>query len=145
VGNQAALTAEPVPGVRLDNFPSLLPTLARTWRRCGLAVCVVRLFGVSPSLNTQQAGKISPELAHALAATQMALQRVASVLPLAQAEARKLGLEFDGKTPGALAALRECLKSYRKAWQSIRMRDLGEVLETLSPQSPQRLSPQFSP
>jgi hypothetical protein len=64
------------------------------------------------------------------AAVQWATQRAATVLPMAQAEARGMGLEFDGTTPGAIEALRECLKAYRKAWESISRRDQGEVIET---------------
>lgn len=67
------------------------------------------------------------------AAVQAALQRIRTVLPLAQAEARKLGRSFDENTPGAREALRESLKAYRKAWQGIRQRDLGEVVETPAP------------
>lgn len=73
---------------------------------------------------------------NAHAAMQMATQRAAAVLPLAQAEARKLGFAFDAKTPGALDALRACLKAYRKAWQQIALRDQGEVIET--PAAPTR-------
>jgi integrase len=63
-------------------------------------------------------------------AMQMATQRVAAVLPMAQAEGRKLGIAFDVKTPGALYALRECLKAYRRAWQDIGKRDAGEVVDS---------------
>lgn len=83
---------------------------------------------------------LSPELAAALAqlnagmdahaATQWASQRAATVLPMALAEAREMGLEFDAKTPGAIEALRECLKAYRKAWEDISRRDAGDVVET---------------
>jgi integrase len=73
-----------------------------------------------------------------LAAREFAMQRVAAILPLAQAEGRKLGVEFDASTPGALPALRECLRAYRKARRDIRLRDLGEVIETPSlPHKPQ--------
>jgi translation initiation factor IF-2 len=68
------------------------------------------------------------------AALQMAVQRIAAVMPLAQVEGLKLGVAFDAKTPGALEALRECLKAYRSARQNIVRRDLGEVVET--PQVP---------
>jgi integrase len=68
------------------------------------------------------------------AATQMALQRIAAVLPLVKAEAQALGLDFDEKAPGALDALRESLRAYRRAIQDIAKRDVGEVIET--PQAP---------
>jgi len=68
------------------------------------------------------------------AARQWALQRIAAILPMAQAEGRKLGIEFDATTPGALDALRVCLKAYRKARHDAHLRDLGEIIET--PQAP---------
>jgi integrase len=69
-------------------------------------------------------------------ATQMALQRVAAVLPLVKAEARSLGLHFDERAPGAVDALRESLRAYRKALQDIASRDRGEVIETPDSVSP---------
>jgi len=66
-------------------------------------------------------------------ATEMSLQRVAGIMPMVQAEALKLGFRFDKKTPGALDALRDCLREYRRAFQSIRARDAGEVVETPAP------------
>src|SRR4029453_8515293 len=45
-------------------------------------------------------------------ATQMAAQRVSTVLPLVKAEARAMGLEFDEHAPGALETLRESLRAY---------------------------------
>lgn len=68
------------------------------------------------------------------AARLQAFQKVAPLLPLVQVEARKLGIAFDRNTPGALEALRECLKAYRTGWQAIAQRDLGEVVAT--PQAP---------
>ena len=86
---------------------------------------------------------LTEELAAALAklnagmsmqgAVMMATQRIAGVLPMAQAEARKLGLSFDKNTPGALEALRGCLRAYRTALQQVAERDLGEVIETPAP------------
>jgi len=70
------------------------------------------------------------ESANAAAAEDWASQRVLAVLPLAQAEARRMGFTFDRTTPGALEALRECLKSYRTARAGISARDRGEVVET---------------
>jgi len=74
-----------------------------------------------------------------LAAMDMATQRIAAVLSMVQAEAKKLGLIFDAKTPGALDALRECLKAYRRARQDAARRDAGEVIET--PPAPERAEP----
>jgi integrase len=95
-------------------------------------------------------GELASELARvnagmdAHAAMQMAVQRVAAVLPMAQAEGRKLGFDFHPKTPGALDALRECLKAYRKAWKDITQRDQGEVVETPEPPT-QREAQQAKP
>jgi integrase len=66
----------------------------------------------------------------AYASAQMAMQRVVAVLPLVKAEARALGIAFDEKAPGAIDALRECLKAYRKAWQEVAKRDAGDVVDT---------------
>lgn len=66
------------------------------------------------------------------AAEDWASQRVLAVLPLAQAEARRMGFSFDRATPGALEALRECLKAHRNARAGIAARDRGEVVETPS-------------
>ena len=66
------------------------------------------------------------------AATQMAMQRVSAVLPLVKAEARAMGFSFDEKAPGALDALRESLKAYRRALQDIVARDRGDVIDTPS-------------
>lgn len=68
------------------------------------------------------------------AKVEMATQRVAAILPRVKQEALALGLEFDPKAPGAMDALRECLKAYRKAWQAVSERDAGEVVET--PEAP---------
>jgi integrase len=72
-------------------------------------------------------------------ATQLATQRIASVLPLVKAEARALGMEFDERAPGAVDALRESLKAYRKALHDIGKRDDGEVIDTPSVHS--RMAP----
>jgi hypothetical protein len=54
--------------------------------------------------------ELAAELAHlnvamdAEAARHWALQRIAAILPMAQAEGRKLGIEFDATTPGALVS-----------------------------------------
>jgi len=55
---------------------------------------------------------------------------LAAVLPLAQAEAAKLGVSFDAKTPGARAALAACLKAYRIAHREVTLRDAGDVIDT---------------
>lgn len=78
---------------------------------------------------------------NAHAATQMAMQRVAAVLPLVKAEARSLGLHFDERAPGALDALRESLKAYRKALQDIASRDKGDVVDTPDAASPSPARP----
>lgn len=64
------------------------------------------------------------------AAIALATQQLKAVLPTAQAEASKLGLAFDPRTPGALDALRECLKAQRRARQDIVKRDQGAAIDT---------------
>lgn len=71
------------------------------------------------------------------AAEQMATQRIAAILPMVKAEAAKLGVVFDERTPGALEALRGCLRAYRVAWRGARQRDQGEVVDT--PPTPARI------
>lgn len=85
-----------------------------------------------PEPLAQELGEVTRNMDQQ-AAFQFSIQRIAAVLPLAQSEARKLGVMFDVKTPGALGALRECLKAYRKAWQAANQRSLGEVIETPKP------------
>ncbi|GAA4004294.1 tyrosine-type recombinase/integrase [Comamonas faecalis] len=70
------------------------------------------------------------------AAIALAGGNLAVVLPLAQAEARKLGLTFDARTPGAREALAACLKAYRTARRGATQRDAGEVVETPAVRSP---------
>lgn len=89
----------------LDALDGLPPDLARMWA----------------DLNAAADGE---------AAVRLAARRAAEVLPLAQAEARKLGITFDRTTPGAVEALRECLSAYRKARAAIVERDHGAIVET---------------
>lgn len=64
------------------------------------------------------------------AAIALAGRNLAAVLPLVQAEAAKLGVSFDAKTPGAREALLICLRAYRTAHKEMTLRDIGEVVET---------------
>lgn len=64
------------------------------------------------------------------AAIALAGGNLAAVLPLAQAEAAKLGVSFDARTPGARAALAACLKTYRTAHREVTLRDAGDVVDT---------------
>lgn len=70
------------------------------------------------------------------AAIAMAGGNLKAVLPLVQAQAAKLGLQFDAKTPGAREALTMCLKAYRAAHRELTQRDAGEVIETPSRPAP---------
>lgn len=104
------------------------------------------LPGTAPALPAYLAAPIDPleglsrELAQELAALNeavsveaaiaLATQQLKAVLPAAQAEAAKLGLHFDPKTPGALDALRECLKAQRRARNAVVLRDQGEAIDT---------------
>ncbi|WP_082497560.1 DUF6538 domain-containing protein [Pseudorhodoferax sp. Leaf267] len=60
----------------------------------------------------------------------------AGVLPLVEAEARKLGLAFDVATPGAREALMLALQHYRQAVEAVVRRDAGAVV--LTPPEPHR-------
>lgn len=64
------------------------------------------------------------------AAIAMAGGNLKAVLPLVQAQAAKLGVHFDAKTPGAREALLLCLKAYRTAHREVTLRDAGDVVET---------------
>lgn len=99
-------------------------------------------LGGLPDQVGRQFAELNQQL-DANASMHMALQRVAAILPLAQAEARKLGIAFDAQTPGALDALRACLKAYRKARHQVVLRDQGEVVET--PELPRHGSAQSQP
>jgi integrase len=66
-------------------------------------------------------------------AVALATQQLKAVLPIAQAEAAKLGIHFDTRTPGALDALRECLKAQRRARSAVVQRDEGAIVETPAP------------
>lgn len=64
------------------------------------------------------------------AARALAGQKVALVESRALAEARALGFTFTRTTPGALEAMRACLKVYRQAVADVVRRDAGEVVDT---------------
>ncbi len=82
-----------------------------------------------PAELVAEVGKLNEGM-NAYASAQMAMQRVVAVLPLVKGEALALGIAFDEKAPGAVDALRECLKAYRKAWQEVAKRDAGDVIDT---------------
>lgn len=79
------------------------------------------------TINAQEDGK---------AALALAGGNLKAVLPLVQAQAAKLGLHFDTKTPGAREALQACLRAYRAAHRELTQRDAGEVIETPSRPAP---------
>ncbi|MBU1361461.1 MAG: site-specific integrase [Gammaproteobacteria bacterium] len=64
------------------------------------------------------------------AAVALAGRNLAAVLPLVQAEAAKLGVVFDAKTPGAREALLLALNAYRTGLRGVTLRDAGEVVAT---------------
>lgn len=59
----------------------------------------------------------------------MARRQLYAILPLAQAQARKLGLSFNENTPGAREALKVCLSAYREALLDTTRRDAGHYIE----------------
>lgn len=96
------------------------------------------LFDPLEGIDAELAAELAEVNANmdAHSALQMTTQRIGDILPMVKAEARALGLEFDEKAPGALAALRECLRAYRRARVDIVKRDGGEPIET--PPAPSR-------
>ncbi len=70
------------------------------------------------------------------AAVSLAGRNLAAVLPIVQAEAAKLGVLFDPKTPGAREALLLALNAYRTARREATHRDAGEVVPTPKVETP---------
>lgn len=71
------------------------------------------------------------------AGVQLAARRLSAVLPLADSEARKLGLLVDWRTPEARPVLLECLRAYRAAWAGVVQRDGGhDVVTPAAPAKP---------
>lgn len=64
------------------------------------------------------------------AAKALARGRTELVRPMVDAAARRLGFQFNHAAPGALEALHECLKAYRRACKAIVQRDAGEDIAT---------------
>ena len=64
------------------------------------------------------------------AGVQLAQRNLQAILPLVKEEACKLGLTFNPQAPGAREALQAALKAYRQAWQEVRLRDEGEIVDT---------------
>lgn len=53
----------------------------------------------------------------------LARRQLSAILPVVQAEARKLGLDITEKTPGIKEALKLSLAAYREAWIDVTRRD----------------------
>ncbi len=62
------------------------------------------------------------------AAIQLAGLRLSAALPLADMEARKLGMLIDWQKPEARPVLLQCLHAYREAWSDITRLDAGQPL-----------------
>lgn len=106
----------------------------------------LRLGSGAPSLPEHLSRRLDPlqgltaELAESLsdlnaqadgeAMIALARKNLASVLPQAQAEARRLGLYFDANTPGAKETLLASLKAIRRGRSDVMARDRGEIVET---------------
>jgi integrase len=71
-------------------------------------------------------------IANEHAAIQLAGQRLSAVVPLVDAEARKLGLLIDWNAPEARPVLSECLTAYRIAREDVTRLDAGQVLPAAS-------------
>lgn len=70
------------------------------------------------------------------AAVSLAGRNLAAVLPIVQAEAARLGVSFDPKTPGAREALLLALNAHRTARREATHRDAGEVVPTPKVEAP---------
>ena len=64
------------------------------------------------------------------AAQSLARQNLAAVVGMVDAEARKLGLRFDARAPGARDALAASLRAFRTARADVTRRDRGDIVET---------------
>lgn len=62
------------------------------------------------------------------AAVALASRNLLAVLPAAQRQALKLGLQIDENTPGIREALQACLEAHRSARLDVTRRDAGEVV-----------------
>jgi integrase len=69
----------------------------------------------------------------------LAARNLAAVLPLADSEARKLGLLVDWKSPEARPVLVECLRAYRAAHADLVKRDEGQ--DVVTPDAPAKVPP----
>jgi integrase len=86
------------------------------------------LDGVTPS-QLRRLAEVNTDRDDA-AALMLATRKLSHVVPLADHEARRLGLLVDWKAPEARPVLVECLRAYRKAMAAIVARDEGEDVET---------------
>lgn len=93
--------------------------------------------GLSPSQLAKLA-KVNRE-ASTLAGQQLAARSLSAVLPLADSEARRMGLLIDWKAPEARPVLVECLRAYRAARTAIVERDEGNDIPT--PAAPVKAPP----
>lgn len=93
--------------------------------------------GLSPSQLVKLA-EVNRDASKA-AGMQLAARNLSAVLPLADSEARKMGLLIDWKAPEARPVLLECLRAYRAARTAIVERDEGNDIET--PLVPVRVPP----
>lgn len=82
-------------------------------------------------LSERQAGELAEmnRVVSDHSAQLMARRQLSAILPIAQAEARKLGLSFNENTPGAREALKVCLAAYREARLDTTHRDAGQFIE----------------
>lgn len=93
--------------------------------------------GLSPS-QLVKLSKLNQE-ASTLAGQQLATRSLSAVLPLADIEARRMGLLIDWKAPEARPVLIECLRAYRAARTAIVERDEGNDIPT--PAAPVKAPP----
>ena len=103
----------------LAEAPQGLPPLPPEW---------TPLDGL-PAQHLQALAALNADMG-ALAGSQLAARQLSAVQPMADAEARKLGLLIDWRTREAIALLPTCLDAYRTAWADIKLRDAGRVVVT---------------
>jgi len=100
--------------------------------------------GLTPAQLLQLADQNAA--AEDVAGQQLAARNLGAVLPVADSEARRLGLLIDWRAPEARPILLECLRAYRAALADIAQRDRGLDIATPPPQAAVKASaPQAAP
>lgn len=94
-------------------------------------------YGLTPT-QLQALAKLHAA-AEGAAAVALAARNLGAVVPLADLEARRLGLLIDWRAPEARPVLQECLRAYRTTWRDTTQRDIGQDIQT--PQEAPKAAP----